>query len=189
MIASLKGIVYDIFPKYIILVVNNIGYKIEGCNLDCKIGQELQIYTYVQYLETDRKIFGFINKHDYELFELLITVSGVGPRLAVNLINAIGTEIIINAINAGKVEDIKGKGIGNKTAQKIIIELSGKLGEKDNNFKIRGVEDELKINELKSALKGLGYSHIEINDALAKLKDIENNTVSDLIKKTLKLIR
>ncbi len=191
MIASLRGKVIEVFPKFIIVEVGNIGYKVEGLNGQFFTeAQEVFIYTYVQYLENDTRIFGFIKKDDFILFELLLSVSGVGPRTAINLLNGLGHDKIITAINAGKPQDIKGNGIGLKTAQKIVIELMNKIDSKnENQVKLTSKEDEEKIKEVRGALVGLGYSNVEIDKIFEKLPSVKDNTPEGLLRISLNLLR
>ncbi len=191
MIASLKGKVLEVFPKFLILDVNNVGYKIEGLNNQFfKENQEIFIYTYVQYQETDTRIFGFTNRQDYLLFEMLLTVSGVGPRTAISLLTSLGNEKIINAISAGKPQDLKGNGVGLKTAQKIVIELVNKIDPKnDNAIQLNSKEDEEKVKEVRGALLGLGYSNIEIDKVFEKLPALDENTAEGLLRISLNLLR
>ena len=191
MIASLRGKVIEIFPKFIILEVQNVGYKVEGLNGQYfKENQEIFIYTYVQYLENDTRIFGFIKKENFILFELLLSVSGVGPRTAIGLLNGLGHDKIISAINAGKPQDLKGNGVGLKTAQKIVIELMNKIDSKnETEVKLNSKEDEEKIKEVRGALAGLGYSNIEIDKVFEKLPSIQDNSPEGLLRISLNLLR
>ena len=191
MIASLRGKVIEIFPKFIILEVQNVGYKVEGLNGQYfKENQEIFIYTYVQYLENDTRIFGFIKKENFILFELLLSVSGVGPRTAIGLLNGLGHDKIISAINAGKPQDLKGNGVGLKTAQKIVIELMNKIDSKnETEVKLNSKEDEEKIKEVRRPLAGLGYSNIEIDKVFEKLPSIQDNSPEGLLRISLNLLR
>ncbi|MFH1840586.1 MAG: Holliday junction branch migration protein RuvA [Candidatus Shapirobacteria bacterium] len=166
MISFLKGKIIFLGANKIDLLVNNIGYevflpahKLVRLTLD----QELEIFVY-QYLTEDRnQLFGFLARRDKEVFELLIGVSGVGPKTALSIFAAGGGEQIIQAVQqASLVFFQQVKGLGTKTAQRIIVDLKNKAGGlKDLDFQ---AQDEVVL-----ALRGLGFRVEEIRAVLTQL--------------------
>jgi Holliday junction DNA helicase RuvA len=124
------------------------------------------------------------------MFELLLTVSGVGPKVASTIIYNLGVDKISRSIRSAKPNDLKGNGVGLKTAQKIVIELAGKIGSDDSlPLTILSKDEEKKLNEIEDALIGLGYSKAEIsnlNDRLVSLKDM---SPEEIIKQALNYLK
>lgn len=181
MISSLKGKISRIGNNFVEIDVHDVGYLIwcgqnflKRRNLD----EELKIYTYQSVSENDVSLFGFETIDEVNLFKMLISVSGVGPKSGAQIMGQTGSEEIIKAIgNADVTFFEKIKGIGKKTAQRIIIDLKSKiggLGELDltkDNEKI--VDDDLTLS-----LKQLGFDRKEIEKVISKLpKELE--TIED----------
>jgi Holliday junction DNA helicase RuvA len=193
MIAYLKGSIKDVFENFVIFNINDeIGYKIEGLPLEAKIiGKEMEIFVYTHYTQQDTRMFGFLNRKSYLLFHDLLNVSGVGPKSAVSLLNNVGVDYIKLAVIEREHKTLMGNGIGQKIAQKIVIELDGKYDRKD--LEITSSADGLssdKINEVTMALEGLGYNRREISEAEKLLdKDIYNEPFEKIFRKTLNLLQ
>lgn len=188
MIASLRGKVQDIFPGFVILDVNGVGYKVEGVNTFLEIGAELSVFVYTHYTQQDIRLFGFLQREAYLLFQDLLIVSGVGPKTAVTLINNLGVESIVNAIISDDPKALTGNGVGLKTAQKIILELASKLakaGYKATGKQNKNDEQMNLVTEVEQALSGLGYNKNEISQVLGKL-DLDNAVSSeDILRQAL----
>lgn len=169
MITFLKGKVIYKGSKSIFLLAGNIGYEIflSSLNLEkIKEGTEEEIYTCLILKEKEIELYGFLSFNELELFKLLKTISGVGPKIALIFAEAGSLERL-----KFKLENEKPpKGIGPKKIQKILLELTGKIKEFQKNYKQK---DEEVIN----ALKSLGFSSKEINLALSNIpssvKDVE----------------
>lgn len=190
MIASLKGEVIDVLPKFMILDVNGVGYKIEGTFLLSLIGKQLFVYVHTHYSENDTRLFGFLKKDDFLMFEMLLTVNGVGPKSASNIIANFGSEKVRSAIRLARPVDLKGGGIGLKTAQKIVIELSGKMETADSlPLNILTKAEEKKFKEVESALYNLGYNKDELSDIFDNLISIKEKESEILLRTALNLLK
>lgn len=188
MIAYLKGIILKKDAKGIILLVGGVGYKIlMGSNLlsNIKEGEEREFFIHFQQREDSVSLYGLPSKNELDLFNELISVSGVGPKSGMHLIDSLGAQEIQKAIG-NKRADILARtpGLGKKTAERIIVEMKGKFlafgsdDERMNN--ITGEESEA-IN----ALISLGYTAV---DARQMVKEIPENIkgVENKIKEALK---
>lgn len=192
MYAFFYGKVDSIGTDKIILEVNNIGYEInmpESDILDLNIGDNVKIYTYLHVREDDMRLFGFRTIEGLEFFKKLITVSGVGPKVALGIISKVDTESLCVAIATENVSALKSvPGIGPKMAQKIIFELKDKVlkeqTEKINSMKTKEVNNK-NVEEAITALEVLGYTNKQIKEVISKL-DLENDTVETIIRKVLK---
>jgi Holliday junction DNA helicase RuvA len=171
MIASLRGIIKDVFANFIILEIKDgVGYKVEGLPLESKIqGKELDIFVYTHYTQQEVRLFGFLTRDSFLLFQDLITVSGVGPKSAVSILNNVGVDNIKFAIIEKDHKSLMGNGVGLKIAQKIVIELAGKYDNEKINPLRKITSGNKVIEEVVLALEGLGYSKKEIDSAIADL--------------------
>ena len=182
MYAFFKGKVEEIEKDRVIIEVNNIGYEINMPESDLftlDINQEIKIYTYLHVREDDMRLFGFKNKESLEFFKKLITVSGVGPKVALGIISKVDTESLCVAIATENVDALKSvPGIGPKMAQKIILELKDKvLKEQTDKINIKVKETNNKnVEEAVTALEVLGYTHKQIKEVIGKL-DINDDSV------------
>lgn len=171
MIASIKGIIKDVFANFIILETRDgVGYKVEGLPIESKIqGNELDIFVYTHYTQQEVRLFGFLTRDSFLLFQDLITVSGVGPKSAVSLLNNVGVDNIKYAIIEKDHKSLMGNGVGLKIAQKIVIELAGKYDNEKLDPQKKYTKGNKVSEEVASALEGLGYSKKEIDSAIANL--------------------
>ncbi len=183
MISSLKGKISRIGNNFVEIDVHDVGYLV-WCGQNFlkrrNVDEELKIYTYQAVSENDISLFGFETRDEVSLFKMLISVSGVGPKSGAQIMGQTGSEEIIKAIgNADVTFFEKIKGIGKKTAQRIIVDLKSKvggLGELDlaTDAKTMAAED----NDLILSLKQLGFDRKEIEKVISKLpKELE--TIED----------
>lgn len=187
MIAKLKGKVIDEFSDFIIMDVGGVGYKLEGI-IGVKINQELELFIYTHVREQEIRLFGFRSKPEFLMFEKLLSVSGVGPKVAIAILSSQGIDNVLKGIIDSDVDFIKCKGVGKKTSQKIILELKGKvddLGYNSENIKTQNKEN---INDLRNALQDLGYTVSEINTFLEDQYD-DDLEVEDNLKLALKYLQ
>lgn len=180
MIASLRGRILEKHTHSIILEVAGVGYKVfvTPSDLSALRGDtETFLYTYHQVKEDGQALYGFTASSDLSLFERLIQISGVGPKVALALLS-LGGDVVREGIMKGAVETLSSApGVGKKTAQKIVLELKGQLVEETPS------ED----TEAFEALKSLGYSASDARDALKAIDgDIKNP--SDRIREALRLL-
>ena len=192
MIAYLKGKILERNENLIILEVNNVGYEINislNTYLSLSNKNECELYTYLQVKEDGISLFGFSTKGEKELFTNLITVNGVGPKMAITILSGASIADIITSIVSEDSKMLsKFKGVGKKTAERIILELKEKLGE---NIKLEGndlVSVDLKndvVNDCIMALVALGLTKSE---AVKRIKENmeSTDTVETLIEKILK---
>lgn len=191
MISFLRGNLYQYDEESIIIDVNGIGYEIQvhsRCFTSLpSLGEKLFVYTYMQVLDNEIKLYGFMNKEELELFKTLITVSGIGAKGAMNILSAILPADFYQAI-ASKDEKrlVALPGIGKKTAQRLVFELKDRIGNKEVQL-IEQSEDNYAIEDVLVALEALGYSRSEVFGLIMKMKENGElaNRVEDNIKKVL----
>ena len=194
MYAYFNGKVENIFNDRVIIGVNNIGYEIympenELLKIE-EIKEDVKVYTYLQVREDDMKLFGFLDLETLEFFKKLITVSGVGAKVALNIIANIDKSDMCIAIATDDIATLKAvPGIGPKMAQKIIFELKDKRLKEDIDSSKKSNKTLKKANpnieEASAALQVLGYRDKNIKEVIDKL-NIEEDSVEDIIKKVLK---
>ena len=198
MFAYIKGILEIKESNYIVIDINGLGYKVfmSQNNIDNigNIGDIVKVYTYVRVREDDISIYGFLTQEQLKMFELLISVSGVGAKSALVMLSCIEPSDFAIAVISGNVKVLtKVPGIGNKSAQRIILELKDKLKEEQlenetsNNLKQKEKDNSENINEAISGLMVLGYSKRDIEKAFEHL-DVDNLSIEDLVKKGLILL-
>lgn len=199
MISSIKGNLIEINENNVVVEVNDIGFLVfipTSSFIELpKIGEELRLFTYMNVKEDEISFYGFLKKEDREMFLRLISVNGVGPKGALNIISNFGYDKLVNIISN---EDSKllstVSGIGSKTASKICIELADKIrklrfGNKINkdkftngsNDKINNIRDEVML-----ALTKLGYKESKVKDIVLSMEIDENEKVSNILKEVLK---
>lgn len=205
MLAYIKGELVAKARGYVVIDVGGLGYKVFMSEIAMenigKIGDIVKVHTYYRVMEDDISIFGFNTPEELRLFELLISVSGVGAKTAINMLGVIepsdfAISIISNDINTLK----KLPGIGPKTAQRIVLELKDKLKKEqqieelsiaansigDKKIEIRkAIEKDSKEEEAFTALQVLGYTSREIEKAMDKI-DKDNMSLEEIIKAGLR---
>ncbi len=188
MISTLEGKITLKAEKYALIETGGIGFKVfcseKTLSKIPQIGSPVKLFTYLSVKETGWDLFGFLKFEELEMFELLITISGIGPKTAANILSYASVEDLQEAIVLGD-ETILSRvsGIGKKVAQKIVIELKSKIKKL-----AKGAGDKFKVAdeiEIIDALVALGYKVYEARDALKQLpsdvKGIENK-----VRETLK---
>jgi len=191
MISYLKGTILIKKAKYLILAVNNIGYRVfvgERALNGLKEGSEASLYIHHHVTENSQELYGFPKQPELELFNNLLSVSGVGPKSAINVLSAASAEDIIQAIVAENPEMLKTvTGIGTKTAEKIVVELKSKIGSLYKEAGGAGLTGSGQDVEIIEGLLGLGYSRQEIM-ATVKLLPTEVTGIEPRLKAALKLL-
>ena len=193
MYAFISGKVTEKTPAYVVIDNHGIGYFINiTLNTFTAIGEkeEVKLYTHTQILEDAHNLFGFYSQKERDLFELLISVSGVGCNTARLILSSLTVSELSNAIANDDVKTIQSvKGIGAKTAQRIVIDLKDKLKKIDIQTEIFSVPNNTIRTEALSALTILGFNKAAIEKALDKiLKQNPDATVEALIKESLKIL-
>ena len=173
MIGSLKGIVEILDRPYVIIDVNGVGYRVltpDGLFAKLSPNEKIHLFTFTYVREDALELFGFSEAADLKLFENLITVSGVGPKTALNIFSIGTKDQITEAIVKGDVSFFTSvPRLGLKNAQKIIIELKSKMGSLNQDFDLSG-KDQMENNEVIAALKNFGFSTQEAQKALREIK-------------------
>ena len=198
MIAYLKGNLEIKTKGYIVIEVAGVGYKVympENATQKLgEIGQEVKVHTFMRVREDDVSLYGFITNEELRMFELLLSVSGIGAKGALTILSNVTPSSFAIAVISNDVNVLKKlPGIGPKTAQRIILELKDKLKKEqeivteetaENTELQEVIVDDEKITEAVSALQVLGYSRKEIADALVNV-DLKALSVEDIIRKGL----
>ena len=188
MIGRIKGNIVFIGDKFILVDVSGVGYKVYVSNetlSKSKEEDEVILFTYTAVRENAIDLYGFMSNEDLSFFEMLISVSGIGPRSALGIISIAPVETLARAIRAGDTSYLnKVSGIGKKTAEKIVIELRDKLGSYKNEAGTKSLRDEGDIIE---ALKSLGYSQSEAREAVKKIPS-EIEKTNEKIKEALRIL-
>jgi len=193
MIEYINGTLVEKKTNYCVLDVNGMGYNIiislNTFNNLPDINEKIKILTYFSVSENNQSLFGFYDKGEKELFLLLIGVSGIGPKTAINMLSAVPPKEFKNRLIAGEVKMLTSlPGIGPKTARRIIVELKDKF--------IDSGKEELPIEEDNSntdafyALRSLGFKSNDIRRVVNKvLKENRDLKTELVIKESLKLLR
>lgn len=169
MIAYLKGKIKYIGANWIILDVNGVGYKVQvkSQKVKGKSGDKVEFYIYNHIREDRNELYGFETMEDLQFFELLISVNGVGPKMAMNILSHAKLEQLEKAINSNDTTLLTAiGGVGKKIATKIIIDLKNKIGKMDDADLGEIMEGG---NELLDATTALGYKKAEIMPYLGKM--------------------
>ena len=193
MYSFISGTVVEKNPTYVVLDNQGIGYLINiSLNTFTAIGeqQHVKLFVHLAIREDAHTLYGFYTEAERELFLQLITVSGVGCNTARLILSSMTVNEAIDAIATNNIRMIQGvKGIGAKTAQRIVVDLHDKVGKLEAGGEISPVGNNTLKDEALSALMVLGFNKASIEKALDKLlKQMENPTVEDLIKESLRLL-
>ena len=187
----IRGAVADLNPASVVVDSGGIGYFINiSLNTYSKVSgkQEVKLLIHQVVREDAHVLYGFAEKRERELFRNLISVSGVGAGTAIMMLSSLNPDEISAAVATGNVDVLKAvKGIGAKTAQRIIIDLKDKLGKMPDSGQILISPDNTLQNEALSALVMLGFAKKDADKAVSKIiKDDPEATVERVIKTALK---
>lgn len=190
MISRLTGTLAHIDPRYIVLDVQGVGYKVfTTVDIMSKLGKEkedITLWTYLAVRETALDLYGFTSLSELDFFELLITISGIGPKTALGILNSASVQALETAIQTGDTSHItKISGIGKKVAEKIVMELKDKIDKVSHSEESKSA---MKTDtDALEALKSLGYSQNEARDAL---KEVPKSVVktNEKVREALKIL-
>lgn len=199
MYAYFKGTLVDKKPEEIIVETAGIGYRIvvsagTGASLP-PVGEEVKIYTYTCVREGEFSLYGFLTSDDLEIFKKLINVKGIGPKGGQNILSVLSPDELRYAIITGDAKAIsKAPGIGNKTAQQILLDLHDKVSAEDLlHIDVAGDSVSTSAGTLSDsaaeaveALTALGYSRAEASKAVREVKNASELDVNQLLKEALK---
>ena len=194
MITHLQGQLVEKTPTYVVIDCNGVGYMIHiSLNTYSKISEEkqLRLYTYLQIKEDAHTLFGFYEKSEREVFSLLLSVSGVGASTARIMLSSLSPSQLQSAIINGDAKTIQSiKGIGAKTAQRIILDLREKMIKLGEVEEISNNDTNINKQEALSALEVLGYPQKVAENVVQKIisKANDNLSVEEIIKQALKLL-
>lgn len=200
MFAYLIGRIADISEDNLVLEVNNIGFNVKIPSgiygLLPGLGEEVKIHTYTCVREDSFQLYGFLTKDDLDMFRLLITVNGIGPKGGLAVLSVLSADDIRMAVLSQDAKTIaRAPGIGAKTAQRVILDLKDKVSLEDTfvakestayTESLSGLTESR--NEAVEALTALGYSATEALRAVKKVENAESMDVGELLKAALKHI-
>ena len=198
MYAYKKGELAEINTDHIVIEAGGIGYQVfislQTFDYLPSVGENLKIYTYLYLREDAMILYGFLTKDDLELFKLLISVSGIGPKGGLAILSTLEADDLRFAILSGDAKAIsKAPGVGGKTAQRVILELKDKLSLEDAfEAKTEHVQKNAAAaggsvkNDAVMALTALGYSSTESLKAVSAVEITEDMDVEEVLKAALK---
>src|SRR5256885_641940 len=198
MISYLQGKVVESLPTQVTLDVRGVGYDVliplSSYNKLPQPGQDVKILTHLAIREDAHVLYGFMSVGERELFRLLInTVSGIGPKIALNVLSGISVTAFRGAVANADIKSLSQiSGVGKKTAERIIVELKDKIGAAgawEASSAARGLSPEdQKINDAVLALLALGFKPVEAHDAIRKAQAAlgVQATVEDIVRACLK---
>ncbi len=185
MIGSIEGSVRKIAPTYAIIAVGGIGYKLAAPKdtlAGLRLGGSVALWTHLTVREDALDLYGFSDEETLRFFELLLTVSGIGPKSALAILDIATTETLRSAISAGNATYLtKVSGIGRKTAEKIVLELRDKVGA-GSDASLTAIAGDAEAME---AMRALGYSAHEAREALRNVPP-EIEKASERLREALK---
>ena len=208
MLAYIKGTLEMKMTEYVVIDVGGLGYKVfmssVGMDKLGNIGDQVKVYTYYRVREDDISIFGFNSNEELRMFELLLSVSGVGAKTALAMLAVCTPSEFVLAIVSEDINVLTSiPGIGPKSAKRIILELKDKIKKEqqiaeltnatnkavsETNMKVKQmIEDDNKVQEAIAALQVLGYNKKDIEKAFMTL-DKTGLSTEDLIKKGLAML-
>ncbi|MBR3329469.1 Holliday junction branch migration protein RuvA [Candidatus Saccharibacteria bacterium] len=191
MIAHVRGIIAEKFGNTLIIDVNGVGYEVTVPVPDfevCTLGEERKFYTYHSVRENTEELYGFLSLAAKKIFELLISVQGIGPKAGIAILSLAEAEEVRNAIaNADAVFIAKASGVGKKSAERVIVDLRDKVGAPSrygvSEAKLTKVSDE--PDEALDALIALGFS---LKEATKALEEVDKTlSTEDRVKLALKI--
>ncbi len=196
MFAYIKGSLEEKTSTYVVIDVSGVGYKIfmsaNAINQIGEIGNIVKVHTHYYVREDNISLYGFLSSEELKMFELLLQVSGIGAKSAITMLSNIAPSDFALAIITNNIAALtKIPGIGQKSAQRIIIELKDKLKEEEKITKAQETERLEEENENAKdaidALQILGYNKKEVEKALQKIELI-NMSTEEIIRNALKLL-
>lgn len=199
MIAYLKGRVLTTTAETAILEVNGLGYEVYcsgGAFRKLTVGETAELHTYLQVKEDGITLFGFASPKEKEIFLKVISVSGVGPKMGIAILTGLTADEFAEAVLTADVKRLsKVKGLGKKTAEKIVLELHGKIsaaevmsasGEPMSATNAQTAQPfTAEEDEAVSALTGLGFTKNESVQAVKRAQETGAKTVEEIIRKAL----
>ncbi|MBI2592672.1 MAG: Holliday junction branch migration protein RuvA [Candidatus Colwellbacteria bacterium] len=191
MIYSLSGKVALVRGNFAVLQVMGVGYKIfvipaNAEDLKEKIGSEASLFTYLYIREETSELYGFLTEGELGLFEMLVSVSGIGPKLAMGVLAVASVSQLETAIKRGESELLqRSSGIGRKMADRLIVELRDKIKSAGDDESLREMESD---SDIYDAMVNLGYTSVQAKAAIRKIEP-ELKGLNDRLKDALKKVK
>ncbi len=192
----INGIYRGVNKDYIVVENNGIGYKINTSGSTIaktpKVGENIMLYLQQIVREDFIGLYGFLTKEELNMFNILLTINGIGAKAALSLLSISDVSSLKYAIISEDEKNlVRAPGIGKKTAQRIILELKDKINMEEIN-NCNNNDDKINVvgntSEVLEALIALGYSEREANKALASMDKTKENSTEDMIKEALKFL-
>lgn len=183
MISKLRGEIEENNLTNITLDVSGVGYKI-NCTIEdskeLRVGANVSVHTFLDVKENSMELYGFLSVEDKKLFELLLTVNGVGPKTALNILNSTSPNTLIEGIASGDPKHLQEiSGLGKKQCEKLVLSLKDKVeGQETDEVVKNGMSDAIE------ALVSLGYGKKDARDIISKVD--KNLSTEEKIKEALK---
>lgn len=192
MYSYIKGELVDVAGDHIVVDNNGIGYQM-FISLSTHfhmpaIGEDVKVYTYLNVKEDAMQLFGFLTKEELELFKLLITVNGIGPKNALGILGTLEPADLRFAIMAEDAKAIsKAPGVGGKSAQRIIIELRDKIDSVETSALTNSPVASLNTmkRDVIDSLENMGYSSSQVLKAMDELEISDDDNIEDVLKQVL----
>ena len=189
MISFLEGILVSVSLDSLVLDVGGVGWQLFASRNTLEklpaVGEKVRIQTYLHVRDNLLVLYGFHNAEERELFMQLISVTGIGPKVAINILSALPVQTLKGAIFNGDLALLtKIPGIGKKTAQRITLELQGKLAQLESQF----APSEAPSADALEALLNLGYNRSEAFKAIEQIAATGEQETSQIVKKALQLL-
>ena len=198
MIAYISGKLEEIYSDRIVVEAQGVGFEILTYDYVIRklpsLHSDVKIVTYMDVKEDDMRLFGFLTPTEKDLFIKLISVSGIGPKGALSILDELGPDNLCAAIISGDHKAIsKANGIGSKTAQKVVLELRDKLNLEGTIFDTSAAtafdeDSESDISDAAQALVALGYSNTDALKAIRKVEGADKMKTEDIIRNALKYL-
>lgn len=193
MIAHLRGQVIARSEGAVVVDVGGVGYLVHVPDLSAvpARGQPVDLHTSLQVREDAMELYGFPDREGQELFELLLTASGIGPKLALAALRTLSAQALRSAISAGDLAALSTvSGVGRKTAQRIVLELKDKLGAVGEVVDLTGGSGSATspLAEVREALTALGYSAAEVHGAVTEIDTDGDPEISELVRRALQVL-
>lgn len=196
MIARISGKLVSKSPESVVIDVHGVGYEVfiplSTYVLLPEINSPAELLTLTFVKDDSIKLYGFLTREEKEMFNMLLSVSGVGPRLARNILSGASVVEVISGISASDVDFLKGlPGVGKKTAERVIVDLKDKIGsvvKRDADVSVKPGYEPV-VNDVLSALKNLGYKPKDAEEAATKARKASKNAgFEEIFKTSLKIL-
>lgn len=191
----MRGILVAVCPTYVVLEVAGIGYQIMLANpyrLQAQLEKEIRLELQQIVREDSLTLYGFLTSDEKELFQKLISVSGIGPKSAISILANDDTNGFVRAVESSDITYLtKFPGVGKKTAQQIVLDLKGKFVlPEENDIQVAAVIEGASqhLEEAREALLGLGYSAKEVTKIWKELEQAQTTTTQEALSLAFKLL-